>query len=61
MGIPVAAIEAGYVALFLIDHALQHKIGKPHDKCTKPCIFLEQRHHVVVDAGIPVGIFVALK
>ena len=61
MGIDVAALKAARIALFLIDDALEHEIGKPHYQCTEPGIFLEQRHNVVLHAGIPVGIFFAMK
>ena len=47
--------------LLLIDDTFQYEIGKSNHQCAEPGIFLEERHHVVLHAGIPVGIFFGNK
>jgi len=65
VGIAVAARKAARIglslALFLVDHALQHEIGQPHDKRAKPGIFFKEGHHVGFHSGVPVGIVIVLK
>lgn len=54
-------IWPGSLVLFLIDDALKDEVGQPHHQCTQACIFLKQGHDVVLHAGIPVGVFFAMK